>query len=106
MKKLIFTLMFALPTLYFAQEEKPREPQTTKECVLQKDFKEPIKNNRLKKFVAIDNGVNEKDVIIIRAQNGFGSGIYTVCVNGQPIQYQKMGTVFMREGKNPFNNAK
>ncbi|WP_299183485.1 hypothetical protein [uncultured Chryseobacterium sp.] len=106
MKKLIFTLMFTLPTLYFAQEEKPKESQTAKECVLPKDFKEPIKNNRLKKFVAIDNGVNEKDVIIIRAQNGFGSGIYTVCVNQQPIQYQKMGTVFMREGKNPFNNAK
>ncbi|MDQ0066948.1 hypothetical protein [Chryseobacterium lathyri] len=94
MKKLIFTLMFALPTFYFAQEEKP------------KDFKEPIKNNRLKKFVAIDNGVDEKEVTIIRAQNGFGSGIYTVCAKGQPIQYQKMGTVFMREGKNPFNNAK
>lgn len=106
MKKLVFTLMFALPTLYFAQEEKPKESQTTKECDLPKDFKEPIKNNRLKKFVAIDNGVSEKDVIIIRAQNGFGSGIYTVCVKQQPIQYQKMGTVFMREGKNPFNNAK
>jgi hypothetical protein len=56
--------------------------------------------------VAIDNGVSEKEVIIIRAQNGFGSGIYTVCIKQQPIQYQKMGTVFMREGKSPFNNAK
>jgi len=50
--------------------------------------------------------MSEKDVIIIRAQSGFGSGIYTVCANGQPIQYQKMRTVFMREGKNPFNKAK
>ncbi|WP_223605790.1 hypothetical protein [Chryseobacterium sp. OSA05B] len=106
MKKLIFTLLLALPTFYFAQEEKPKESPNAKECDLPKDFKEPIKNNRLKKFVAIDNGVDEKEVIIIRAQNGFGSGIYTACVKGQSIQYQKMGTVFMREGKNPFNNAK
>lgn len=98
--------MFVLPTLYFAQEEKQKELQTAKECDLPKNFKEPSKNNRLKKFVAIDNGVDEKDVIIIRAQNGFGSGIYTVCVKQQPVQYQKMGTVFIREGKNPFNNAK
>lgn len=106
MKKLIFTLALALPTLYFAQEEKPNDQQTAKECDLPKDFKEPIKNKRLKKFVAIDTGVEENEVIIIRAQNGFGSGIYTACVKGQPIQYQKMGTVFMREGKNPFNNSK
>ncbi|HCM33215.1 MAG TPA: hypothetical protein DF603_03550 [Chryseobacterium sp.] len=98
--------MFAFPTLYFAQEEKPKESQIAKECDLPKDFKEPIKNNRLKKFVAIDNRVSEKEVIIIRAQNGFGSGIYTVCVKQEPIQYQKIGTVFMREGKSPFNNAK
>jgi len=52
--------------------------------------------------VAIDNGVEEKEVIIIRAQNGLGSGIYTACVKGKPIKYQKMGTVFMREGNNPF----
>lgn len=106
MKKLIFTLLLAVPMFYFAQEEKTKESTTVKECDLPKDFKEPMKNNRLKKFVAIDNGVDEKDVTIIRAQNGFGSGIYTVCVKGQPVQYQKMGTVFMREGKNPFNNAK
>lgn len=103
MKKLFFTLLLATtPVLFFAQEEKPKE--TTKECDLPKDFKEPIKNNRLKKFVAIDNGVEEKEVIVIRAQNGFGSGIYTACVKGQPIQYQKMGTVFMRESNNPFKN--
>ncbi len=103
MKKLFFTLLLATtPVLFFAQqEEKPKETQA-KECDLPKDFKEPIKNNRLKKFIAIDNGVEEKEVTIIRAQNGFGSGIYTACVKGQPIQYQKMGTVFMREGNNPF----
>lgn len=102
MKKLFFTLLLAsTPTLFFAQEEKP---QTAKECDLPKDFKEPIKNNRLKKFVAIDNGVEEKEVTITRAQNGFGSGIYTACVKGQPIKYQKMGTVFMREGTSPFKS--
>lgn len=106
MKKLLFTLVLALPTLYFAQEEKPKESQTAAECDLPKNFKEPIKNNRLKKFVAIDNNVDEKEVIIIRAQNNFGSGIYTLCVKNQPLKYQKMGTVFMREGKNPFDNAK
>ncbi|WP_123984919.1 hypothetical protein [Chryseobacterium sp. G0201] len=103
MKKLLFTLLLvSTPTLFFAQQEE--KPQTAKECDLPKDFKEPIKNNRLKKFVAIDNGVEEKEVIIIRAQNGFGSGIYTACVKGQPIKYQKMGTVFMRDGNNPFKS--
>ena len=101
MKKLFFTLFLAsAPVLFFAQEEKPKE--TAKECDLPKDFKEPIKNKRLKKFAAIDNGVEEKEVTIIRAQNGLGSGIYTACVKGQSIQYQKMGTVFMRENNNPF----
>ncbi|HCN50765.1 MAG TPA: hypothetical protein DIT10_17040 [Chryseobacterium sp.] len=105
MKKLFFTLLLATtPVLFFAQEERPKE--TAKECDLPKDFKEPIKNKRLKKFVAIDNGVEEKEVIIIRAQNGLGSGIYTACVKGKSIKYQKMGTVFMREGNNPFDNSK
>lgn len=103
MKKLFFTLLLAsTPSLFFAQEEKPKE--IAKECDLPANFKEPIKNNRLKKFIAIDNGVEEKEVIIIRAQNGLGSGIYTACVKGQPVQYQKMGTVFMRNGNNPFGN--
>ncbi|WP_123900701.1 hypothetical protein [Chryseobacterium bernardetii] len=103
MKKLFFTLVLVTtPVLFFAQEEKPKE--TARECDIPKDFKEPIKNNRLKKFVAIDNGVEEKEVIIIRAQNGLGSGIYTACVKGNPIKYQKIGTVFMREGNNPFKN--
>ncbi|WP_343659622.1 hypothetical protein [Chryseobacterium sp.] len=61
MKKLFFTLLLAsTPVLFFAQEEKPKETQIAKECDLPKDFKEPIKNNRLKKFVAIDNGVEER----------------------------------------------
>lgn len=101
MKKLFFTLLLASTTpLFYAQEEKPTG--IAKECDLPADFKEPIKNNRLKKFVAIDNGVEEKEVIIIRAQNGLGSGIYTACVKGQSLKYQKMGTVFMRSGNNPF----
>ncbi|WP_345991354.1 hypothetical protein AAEU33_05780 [Chryseobacterium sp. Chry.R1] len=58
----------------------------------------------MEKFVAIDNGIEEKEVTIIRAQNGFGSGIYTACIKGQPIKYQKIGTIFMREGNNPFKN--
>lgn len=79
MKKLFFTLLLATtPVLFFAQEEKLKE--TAKECDLPKDFKEPIKNNRLKKFVAIDNGIEEKEVTIIRAQNGFRQWyLYSVC---------------------------
>lgn len=102
MEKLLLGIGLLLSGVIFAQEEKPKE--VAKECVLPENFKEPIKNNRLRKFVAIDNGVEEKEVIIIRAQNGLGSGIYTACVKGQPVQYQKMGTVFMRNGNNPFGN--
>jgi len=102
MEKLLLGIGLLLSGVIFAQEEKPKE--VVKECVLPENFKEPIKNNRLRKFVAIDNGVEEKEVIIIRAQNGLGSGIYTACVKGQPVQYQKMGTVFMRNGNNPFGN--
>ena len=102
MKKVLFVLGLALPTLFFAQEQQQKEKQDNKECEVPANFKEPIKNNRLKKFIAIDNNVDEKDIIIIRAQNGFGSGIYTACVKGNPMKYKKVGTVFMREGSNPF----
>lgn len=104
MNRLLFIVSISLPTLFFAQEENPKETKIAKECELPSNFKESIKNNRLKKFIAIDNNVDEKEVIIVRAQNSFESGIYTACVKRLPIKYQKMGTVFMREGNNPFKN--
>lgn len=99
MKKTILALLLAVPTLYFSQE---KNSEQEKKCEVPTNFKEPIKNNRLKKFVAIDNSVDEKEVIITQAQNGFGSGIYILCVKGKEMKYKKVGTVFMREGTNPF----
>lgn len=103
MKKLIFTIALAVPTFFFAQDTKKEEP---KKCEVPANHKEPMKNGRLKKHVAIDNGVTEKDVIILQAQNSFGSGIYVLCVKGVEMKYKKVGSVFMREGTNPFEGMK
>ncbi len=99
MKKIVLTVGLGLPTLFFAQEAK-------KECDLPADFKEPSKMGRLKKFISIDKNVDEKKIIIVQAQNGYRSGIYSVCVDGKLLKYKKMGTIFMNYDDNPFDVAK
>ena len=35
---------------------------------------------------------------------GLGNGIYVLCVKGKLMKYKRVGTVFMRDGDNPFEN--
>lgn len=115
MKKLIFTVLFAVPTLYFAQET-----QKDKKCDLPANYVEPAPDKKiqsflkkvdatiedLRKHVAIDNDCNESDVVFLRISEQKGNGIYDLCANGKPMKYKRMGSVFMKNNENPFDTAK
>ena len=75
---------------------------TTSECNLGADFVEKKKNERLRKFAAIDNDCNTEDIKFINLSEGLGNGIYTLCIKGKIIKYKKMGTVFMKADQDPF----
>lgn len=115
MKKLIFTLMFALPTFYFAQET-----QKDKKCDLPTNYKEPVPDKKiqsflkkvdatiedLRKHIAIDNDCEENDVVFLRISEQKGNGLYDLCVKGKNLKYKRMGSVFMKANENPFDTAK
>lgn len=115
MKKLLFTVVLALPTLYFAQDT-----QKDKKCDLPSNYQEPQPDRKiqsflkkvdatiedLRKHVAIDNDCNESDVVFLRISEQKGNGIYDLCANGKPIKYKRMGSVFMKNNENPFDVAK
>ncbi|MDR4952610.1 hypothetical protein REB14_10525 [Chryseobacterium sp. ES2] len=115
MKKLIFTVLLAVPTLYFAQET-----QKDKKCDLPANYQEPQPDRKiqsflkkvdatiedLRKHVAIDNDCNESDVVFLRISEQKGNGIYDLCANGKPMKYKRMGSVFMKNNENPFDVAK
>ncbi|MFP3597934.1 hypothetical protein [Chryseobacterium sp. SIMBA_029] len=115
MKKLIFTLMFVLPTFYFAQEI-----QKDKKCDLPANYQEPAPDKKtqsflkkvdatisdLRKHVAIDNDCNESDVVFLRISEQKGNGLYDLCVKGKNLKYKRMGSVFMKNNENPFDVAK
>lgn len=115
MKKLLFTLVVALPTLYFAQDT-----QKDKKCDLPANYVEPTPDKKiqsflkkvdatisdLRKHIAIDNDCNESDVVFLRISEQKGNGIYDVCANGKPMKYKRMGSVFMKNSENPFDTAK
>lgn len=115
MKKLTFTLMFALPTFYFAQET-----QKDKKCDLPTNYQEPAPDKKiqsflkkvdatisdLRKHIAVENDCDEKDVVFLRMSEQKGNGIYDVCVNGKSMKYKRMGSVFTKNNENPFDTAK
>lgn len=115
MKKLLFTLALALPTLYFAQDT-----QKDKKCDLPANYQEPTPDKKiqsflkkvdatisdLRKHVAIDNDCNESDVVFLRISEQKGNGIYELCADGKPMKYKRMGSVFMKNSENPFDVAK
>lgn len=115
MKKLIFTVLLAVPTLYFAQEA-----GKDKKCDLPPNYVEPAPDKKvqsflkkvdatiedLRKHVAIDNDCNESDVVFLRISEQKGNGIYDLCANGKPMKYKRMGSVFMKNSENPFDVAK
>lgn len=74
----------------------------TSDCNLGSDFVEKKKNERLRKFAAVDNDCNVEDIKFINLSESLGNGIYTLCVKGKIIKYKKMGTVFMKADQDPF----
>ena len=56
----------------------------------------------LKKFVSVDQECDIENIKVIAASEQLGSGAYNVCACNRKVKYQKMGTVFMRSGQNPF----
>ena len=115
MKKLIFTLAMALPTLYFAQET-----QKDKKCDLPANYQEPKPDKKiqsflkkvdatisdLRKHIAVENDCDEKDVVFLRMSEQKGNGLYSVCVLGKEMKYKRMGSVFSKNNENPFDSAK
>lgn len=115
MKKLLFTIGLTLPTLFFAQQS----DQATK-CDLPKSYQEPKSDKKiqgflkrgdatiedLRKHISVENDVNLSDIIFLRISEQKGNGIYSVCVSGKEMKYKRMGTVFMKNGENPFDTAK
>ena len=75
---------------------------TTSDCNLGSDFVEKKKNERLRKFAAVDNDYNVEDIKFINLSESLGNGIYTLCIKGKIIKYKKMGTVFMKADQDPF----
>ncbi len=86
------------------------------DCQLPADFKEPEGDkgiqrwlrrgdatvSDLKKHVAVDLDVKPQEVILIKISEQKGNGNYVLCVNGQKVQYRRVGTVFMEKGESPF----
>lgn len=115
MKKLLFTLALALPTLYFAQDT-----QKDKKCDLPTNYQEPQPDKKiqsflkkvdatiedLRKHVTIDNDCEEKDIVFLRISEQKGNGLYDLCVKGKNLKYKRMGSVFMKANENPFDTAK
>ena len=115
MKKLLFTLLIALPTFFFAQQT-----EKDSKCDLPTNYQEPKPDKKiqsklkrgdatiedLRKHIAIENDCEVKDVVFLRFTEQLGNGMYSVCVKGKEMKYKRMGTVFMKNNENPFDVAK
>lgn len=80
------------------------EKQSESDCYLEKDFVEGKTNEKLRKHVMVDMACKKEDIKFISMTQGLGNGIYVLCVKGKLMKYKRVGTVFMRDGDNPFEN--
>jgi hypothetical protein len=124
MKK-IYLLAFVLISFASFGQEAKSEKKEVKTCEVPKEFKEPERDKKtkkwakkmnrfnegafpsledIKKHVAIDNDCEEPEVTLTRLSEQAGNGIYVYCVKGKQLKYKRMGTVIMIEGENPFKN--
>ena len=85
-------------------------------CVMDKSFKEPVgdKANQsflkhvnatvtdMKKHVSVDLGVSDQDIILLELSEQKGNAIYILCVNGSKIKYRRTGSVFFKDGSEPY----
>jgi hypothetical protein len=91
-----------------------KEVPNKKSCVVDSNFKEPKSNNSstwkrmgatvsdMKKHVSVDLGVNEKEIILIELSEQMGNAIYVLCINGESYKYRRTGTVFFKDGAEPY----
>lgn len=118
MRKLIFALVLAVPTFFFAQEA---QKEVTEPCTIPQGFKEPkgkggmLKSvgatvKDLKEHISVDRGVDVKDITVLQLSEQLGNAIYIVCVKGTKYKYRRSGSVFYRDAvENPlrdFNSGK
>lgn len=93
-----------------------KKTSANKNCELPVDFKEPEGDKKiqnwlkrgdaqvkdLKKHVAVDNNCEPEDITLMKISEQKGNGNYILCVNGETMQYKRIGTVFMKAGESPF----
>jgi hypothetical protein len=115
MKKFLLALIVVIPTIAFAQQT-----EKDSKCDLPANYQEPKPDKKiqsllkrfdatiedLRKHIAVENDVDEKDVIFLRISEQKGNGMYQVCVKGKEMKYKRMGSVFMKNESNPFDTAK
>ncbi|CAL2111104.1 conserved hypothetical protein [Tenacibaculum sp. 190130A14a] len=117
MKKLFLLVFLGITSLSYSQK-------TKSDCVIESNFKEPERSKKMKKMakrmnrfnegafpslkeikshVSIDNDCDIKNVTLLRMEEQVGNGIYILCVEGTKMKYKRMGTVIMKNDKNPFD---
>ena len=91
------------------------EQVTKKSCVVEPNFKEPKGNNSamwkkvgttiadMKKHVSVDLEVSEKDITLLELSEQFGNAIYVICINGEKLKYRRTGSVFFKDGAEPYS---
>ena len=61
----------------------------------------------LRKYIALENDCDEKNVVFLRIAEHKTNGIYSVCVKGKEMKYKRIGTAFMKnDDKTIFDTAK
>lgn len=112
MKKFLFAIGLALPTLFFAQQT-----EKDSKCDLPANYQEPQPDKKIQRFlkigdatiedlrkhIAVENEVELSDIKFLRISEQKGNGMYQVCVKGKEMKYKRMGTVFMKNESNPFD---
>jgi hypothetical protein len=115
MRKFLFIVGLALPTLFFAQQA-----EKNSKCDLPTNYQEPKPDKKIQRFlkigdatiedlrkhIAVENEVELSDIKFLRISEQKGNGMYQVCVKGKEMKYKRMGTVFMKNESNPFDVAK
>lgn len=85
-------------------------------CDIPAKFKEPEGDKKNKKFlemtdatvadmkkhVSIDLGVEESKIILLELSEQKGNAIYVLCINGIKHKYRRTGSVFFRDGSEPY----
>lgn len=56
----------------------------------------------LKKHISVDRECNITDIILTDISEQLGNGIYIVCINGKEYKYRRIGSVFYKDGDDPF----